>query len=72
MKKSELLILCAGNRYVRVIGDDYELCSMEKASVFPVERYHQVRKQKDDLTARGLKDLLIHKLTIVEEPYQEE
>lgn len=70
--KRELLILRADDSYIRLRADGHELCDMEKASVFPLTKVHEVRSHRDELAARGIINLRIHRLTITEEPFVEE
>ena len=44
MMETELLIIKAGNAYVRVAPTGYTLCGLEKASVFPMEKLDTVRR----------------------------
>lgn len=70
--KKELLILRTGDSYIRLRADGHELCDMEKASVFPLTKAHEVHNYQTKLAAQGIDDLRIHKLTISEEPFVEE
>ena len=70
--KRELLILRAGDSYIRLCIEGYELCDMDKASVFPLAKVHDVLSYRDELAAQGIGELRIHKLIISEEPFPEE
>lgn len=68
---TELLIFRRGEQYIRLVDNGYQLCTMNKASVFPLADLAQVRKTLNHLTRQGGEDIRLHKLTIIEEPYEE-
>lgn len=67
---TELLIVKDGDTYIRFIGDGFEYCSMNKASVFPVENVEEVQK-KCSMIASQTGPLQLMKLIIREEPFVE-
>lgn len=69
MGKMELLILKHRNRYIRYTDREYKLCSMDKASVFPLSRLRDVVEHLTVLRAGGYPDASVGKLMIQEVPY---
>ena len=67
----ELLIVKAGSQYLRFLPEGYQICSFDKASVFPLDQVAQVREQIRRAVGGGAADIELRKLTIVEEPYTE-
>ena len=65
----ELLIIKHETEYVRVKGGAYLLVGLDKASVFPLEKIKTVKEHIQKLQARGFKDVSIHRLKLIEEPY---
>ena len=39
----ELLIIKSGEEYIRVTGEGYHLCALDKASVFPFKKMETVK-----------------------------
>lgn len=68
---SELLIIRSGTKYIRLREGGYELCEMNKASVFPLTDLVKVKEEVKRLIAEAVTDVRLHKLTICEEPYEE-
>lgn len=66
----ELLIIKNGESYFRVVEGNYLTCSMDKASVFPLEQKEKVMEHIDVLKNKGFPKAAIYKLTITEEPYE--
>ena len=67
---SELLIVKGGGSYYRFNEGEISPCSMNKASVFPLERLDVVRKLCEQVRETGIAADLM-KLTISEEPFTE-
>jgi hypothetical protein len=67
--KTELLIIKYGDNYLRVKNDHYELCALDKASVFPMEKLDIVRDHLDQIIARGMAPAHIKKLILTEEAF---
>lgn len=67
----ELLVVKVGSRYLRFLPEGYEICSFDKASVFPLDQVAQVREQMHRALGNGAADIELRKLTIIEEPYTE-
>ena len=65
---SELLIVKEGEKYIRFLETGFEYCSMNKASVFPLDSVEEVkvRCSKIRLETEGLQ---LMKLVITEEPF---
>jgi len=68
---NELLIVKAGASYLRFLPEGPQLCEMAKASVFPLDQAAQVRDLMRSARQEGITDTELHKLTIIEEPYEE-
>jgi len=64
----ELLVIKAGDSYIRVITDGYELVSLKKASVFSLTDEAKVLELCDKIRV-GLDNVTIKKLVITEEDY---
>ncbi|MBB5349254.1 hypothetical protein JWG42_12625 [Desulfoprunum benzoelyticum] len=67
----ELLIVKAGSRYLRFLPQGHQLCSFDKASVFPLDQVVQVLERMHRAIGDGAADIELRKLTIIEEPYAE-
>lgn len=67
---SELLVVKGGDSYYRFSEGEFSPCSMNKASVFPLERLDEVRKLCQQVSETGGAAILM-KLTISEEPFTE-
>ena len=65
---NELLIIKAGEQYLRFSGSEYSFCPLNKASVFPPGQVEDAKKHCRRLGAEGVAAELM-KLTIIEEPY---
>ena len=65
----ELLIIKTGNQYIRVKDDAYEVCGLDKTSVFPVKKLEDVKQHIETLKAKQFSDVLLYKLSIAEEPF---
>ena len=68
----ELLIMKNGKEYVRVRDDVYLFVGLDKASVFPLEELEAVQGHIRKLQARGFDEAEIRKLTLTEEPYDQQ
>lgn len=66
--KTELLIVKAGDDYVRFREEGIERCQMNKGSVFPLSQAEELKKKCNEFCV-GLSDVQIMKLTIVEESF---
>ncbi len=63
----ELYTIKSGDKYVKTSGGHYQLCGLNKASVFPDEALNEVREHRIRAEKEGLQDLGIYLLTIIEE-----
>jgi hypothetical protein len=68
---SELLAIKSGSEYLRFTASDFELCPLNKASVFPLARAEEAKKRCREVRETGIAAVLV-KLTIIERPYTEE
>ena len=68
----ELLIMKNGKEYVRVRNDAYLFVGLDKASVFPLEKLEVVQGHIGRLQVRGFGEAEIRKLTLTEEPYNQQ
>ncbi len=65
--KVKLLVLKSGPHYIRIHEDDYQTCSMEKATVFPLERIEEAKIHAQRLREKGFRDVAVYRLVIQEE-----
>lgn len=65
---TELLIVKAGNDYIRFREAGGERCLMNKGSVFPLSKVEEVKNKCLELGV-DVADVQIMKLTISEEPF---
>ncbi len=70
-KPVELLILKSNERYIRVRDESYELCGLDKASVFPIDQISRVKEHLKKMSVTQNIDAAIYKLLLSEEPYTE-
>jgi len=64
----ELLIIKSGEDYVRVKTENYSLCQLDKASVFPIDNLDEVKKHVKKLKEKDFPLITIYKLKLIEEP----
>ena len=69
---TELLIIKAGDDYFRCRDDHFEPCTLSKATVFPLEQAERARLLCRKLALTGVVGPVLKKLTIFEEPFDEE
>ena len=69
---NELLLLKQGEEYFHFRDDKYTLGSLKKASVFSLDDLAIVKNKKSHLEQAGLKNILLRKILISEEPYEED
>jgi hypothetical protein len=67
---TELLIVKDGDSYYRFSEGQFYRCSMNKASVFPLDRLNEARSLCNQVRATGVAANLM-KLSISEEPFME-
>lgn len=67
-----LLIIRAGENYFRYSDDHFEPCTLSKASVFSLEQAELARQLCRKLAMTGVAGALLRKLTIVEEPFDQD
>ncbi len=68
----ELLIIKSGEDYVRVKSENYNVCRLDKASVFPIDNLDEVKKHVKKLKEKDFPLIAIYKLTLIEEPFGSE
>ena len=64
----ELLIIKSGEDYVRVKTESYNLCRLDKASVFPIDNLDEAKMHVKKLKEKDFPLISIFKLTLIEEP----
>lgn len=69
---TELLIIKAGENYFRCREDHFEPCELSKASVFPLNQADRARSLCRKLMMTGVAAPVLRKLTIIEEPFDQE
>ncbi|WP_028581747.1 hypothetical protein [Desulfogranum japonicum] len=67
---TQLLILKNGEEYIRFTDNGYELCPMNKASVFALDRLNEIQEKQALLQNTDLPLTEIRLLTITEKPFQ--
>lgn len=67
-----LLIIKAGNTYFRCSDDHFAPCTLSKASVFPLDQAELARLLCRKLAMTGVAKPVLRKLTIIEEPFDQE
>ena len=67
-KLMELFVIKSGNDYIRVVNDQYTLCGIDKASVFPPDKLENVKAHLKKIQERNFANVSISKLKIEEEP----
>ncbi len=65
----ELLVIKSTPHYIKVTNGAYEMCALEKASVFPIKLLTQVKTHVRNLKNNGFSNIQINKLTISETPF---
>jgi hypothetical protein len=66
----ELLIIKSGDDYIRVKAEQYLLCRLDKASVFPMHKLQEVKSHANILREKGFDRISIARLTLSEEPFE--
>ncbi len=66
----ELLIIKSGNDYIRVKAENYILCRLDKASVFPMDKLEEVKNHARMLRKKGFHRISISRLRLSEEPFE--
>jgi hypothetical protein len=64
-----LLIIKAGNDYLRFDGHGYHRCELNQASVYPLAQAAAVRARCRQVCDQGVAAVALKKLVIREEPY---
>lgn len=67
----ELLILKSGDDYIRIEGDRYRKCRLDKASVFPLEQSEKVMTHLTELKQNHFAEAAVFRLILEEKPYEE-
>lgn len=67
--ETTLLIIKNRDHYIRVKGDEYQVCTLDKASVFPMEKLEQVKRHVDTMEQNGFEQPVIARLILREEPF---
>jgi hypothetical protein len=64
----DLLVIKSHQKYIRIREGRYQLGSLEKASVFPVDRLDEVQYHLETIRKQGISGAQIYRLTLTEEP----
>ena len=67
--ETTLLIIKDHDRYIRVKGDGYQICNLDKASVFPMDKLDEVKRHVDTMKENGFDRPAMAKLILREEPF---
>ena len=62
----ELLIIKSCGKYLRAKQDDFLLVNLDKASVYPMGQFEQVKAIVKEAQNKGIEDLCIKKLVLTE------
>ncbi len=65
----QLFILKSGTDYFRFTDTGYTECSLQKASVYPMDCLEKVKQLLQQLQNDGVGDAAIFTLTLIEEPF---
>lgn len=65
----ELIIIKAGDDYIRVREDHYQRVALDKASVFPLDKIDLARRHVATLSSSDHADISIKKLILTEEDF---
>ena len=68
--KTQLLIIKSGRDYIRVKDNRFIRCSLDKASVFPMDQVDHVKSLAARLKQSEYIDVCIRKLVLTEEDFQ--
>lgn len=63
------MIIKNRDQYVRVKGEDYQVCNLDKASVFPMDKLDEVKRHVDTMKQNGFEKPVMAKLILREEPF---
>ena len=67
----QLFILKSGADYFRFTDTGYTPCSLQKASVYPMDCLEKVKQLRQQLQNDGISDAALFILTLNEEPFIE-
>ncbi len=70
--KTELLVIRNNGGYIRVKDKEYSCCSLDKASVFTMDRISIVRNHVKSLRDKGFDKIFVTKLILTEAPFNED
>lgn len=68
---TKLLIIKSEDNYIRVRENDYELCTLEKATVFPMSKLTEAKSHAQNVK-RLFKSSVLYMLRLEEIPFIEE
>lgn len=67
--KTELLIIKNNEDYIRVKEDQYFICTLDKASVFPADKILNVKEHVKRMKNSGFDRACIYRLILTEIPF---
>ena len=67
----ELLIIKSGKDYIRIKAENYFLCQLDKANVFPMNKLEEVQTHAKILREKGFPRISISRLKLSEEPFED-
>ncbi|MBM9511841.1 hypothetical protein [Desulfogranum marinum] len=68
----QLFILKSGTEYFRFTDTEYTRCSLQKASVYPMDCLDKVKQLHQQLQDDGISEAAIFILTLTEQPFTEQ
>jgi len=66
---TELIVIKTAEKYFRCKEGRYLLCSLARASVFPMKELHHVQSIMAEIKAAGYPDVYLNRLVITETPF---
>ena len=67
----ELIAIKSGHDYIRMIGDGFELCGLNKATVYPLDKLDEARESLLRVKPELQTGPQLVRLSILEEPFVE-
>lgn len=67
--ETELLIIKINEDYIRFKNSEYFRCTLDKASVFPMDKLDTVKEHVNELGIKGFSPVSVLKLILTEKPY---
>ncbi len=69
--KTELFIIKNNEDYIKIKKEEYSICALDKASVFPMDKLEQVKTHIEQLKKNGFPSASIYKLLLTEQLFKD-